>query len=94
MTEYWFRPKARGIGAGVPLNWKGWALFGGYLAAIIAVPTAWQVIDGHEGSILERLISIAIISGPFLYVARKKTAGGWHWRNGEGAADEHCRSDG
>ncbi len=92
MTDYWFRPKERGIGAGVPLNWKGWALFGAYLASIVAVPTAWQVIQGYEGSVLQRIIGVTLISVPFLYVAWKKTEGGWHWRNGEEIADERERA--
>ncbi len=92
MTEYWFRPKERGIGAGAPLSWKGWALFGGYVASIIAVPTVWQLIQGYEGSVLQRTIGVAIISVPFLYVAWKKTEGGWRWRRGEEIADERERA--
>jgi hypothetical protein len=83
MTEYWFRPKERGIGAGVPLNWKGWALFCGYIGCILAVPTAWRVVLGYEGTVLLRLVGVALVSVPFLYVAWKKTEGGWRWRNGE-----------
>ena len=88
MTEYWFRPKQRGIGAGVPLNWKGWALFGAYVACIIAVPKISQLILGYEGSVLQRIFGVIVVSVPFLLVAWKKTEGGWHWRNGEGSNDD------
>jgi hypothetical protein len=83
MTEYWFRPKQRGIGAGVPLNWKGWALFAAYLGSIIGVPTACQLMLGYPGSALLRTSVVALISVPFLLVAWKKTEGGWRWRSGE-----------
>ena len=92
MTEYWFRPKERGIGAGVPLNWKGWALFGAYVGSIILVPTISQLILGYEGSVLQRVLGVAAISVPFLYVAWKKTEGGWRWRSGEEAIDERERA--
>ena len=92
MTEYWFRPKERGIGAGVPLNWKGWTLFGAYVGSNILVPTISQLILGYEGSVLQRILGVALISVPFLYVAWKKTEGGWRWRRGEEAIDERERA--
>jgi hypothetical protein len=92
MTDYWFRPKERGIGAGVPLNWKGWALFGGYLAAIVAVPTAWEFILGYPGTLLLRFLGVALVSVPFLLIAWRKTEGGWRWRNGDDLEDERERA--
>jgi len=82
MSEYWFRPKERGIGAGVPLNWKGWALFAAYLGAILAVPSAWELYLGYPGSVSLRILGVVAVSVPFLLVAWKKTEGGWRWRNG------------
>ena len=92
MTDYWFRPKERGIGAGVPLNWKGWALFGCYICCILAVPTLWRLVLGYEGTVLLRIMGVALVSVPFLFVAWKKTEGGWHWRNGEEEVDERKRA--
>ena len=92
MTEYWFRPKQRGIGAGVPLNWKGWALFAAYLGSIVAVPTACQLVLGYPGSVPLRIAAVALISVPFLLTAWRKTEGGWHWRNGEELPDDHQQS--
>ena len=82
MSEYWFRPKERGIGAGIPLNWKGWALFVSYIAAIIVSPTLLQIYLGYEASSLVRFAFVALISIPFLYLSWTKTEGGWRWRNG------------
>ena len=88
MTEYWFRPKERGIGAGVPLNWKGWALFGSYVAAILSVPSLFELVQGYQGTVLQRVLGVVFISVPFLYVALKKTEGGWRWRKGRNDVDE------
>jgi hypothetical protein len=85
MSDYWFKPKQRGIGPGVPTSWKGWALFGVYVAAILAIPHVMVLAIGYEGSPLLRLAVVALISPPFLYVMWKKTEGGWRWRRGEDA---------
>ena len=92
MTEYWFRPKQRGIGAGVPLNWKGWTLFAFYVGCIIAVPTAFEAVLGYPGTVLQRCLAVALLSVPFLLIAWKKTEGGWRWRNGDELPDEHERA--
>ena len=86
MSDYWFRPKERGIGPGVPTNWKGWALFLIYLGSIVAIPSAFTLVLGHEATVIERAIALVVISVPVLYIARKKTEGGWRWRKG-GDAD-------
>ena len=83
MTEYWFKPKERGIGAGVPTSWKGWALFSGYVSSIVLTPSLIELYLGYEGTVLQRGGAVALISVPFLWVARKKTEGGWRWRRGE-----------
>ena len=90
MTEYWFRPKEKGIGAGMPISWKGWALFVAYVGSILAIPRALQLAIGHEGSVSLRLAIVAAISVPFLLVAWRKTEGGWRWRRGD--EDEHQNS--
>lgn len=83
MTEFWFKPKQRGVGAGVPISWKGWALFAAYVASILAVPFALQLVLGYEGSVPLRLACVAGVSLPFLLIAWKKTEGGWRWRRDE-----------
>lgn len=89
MSEYWFKPKQRGIGPGVPINWKGWALFGAYVATILSVPRGMILLIGYEGSPFLRLGAVALVSVPFLFLMWLKTEGGWRWRNrGEDAADD------
>jgi hypothetical protein len=92
MSEFWFRPKERGIGAGVPLNWKGWALFAAYIGAILAVPSIYEAYLGYPGTILLRILGVVAISVPFLFVAWKKTEGGWRWRHGGEDADDENRA--
>jgi hypothetical protein len=92
MSEYWFKPKERGIGAGVPISWKGWALFVAYVAAILAVPEIIKLYLGYEGSVPMRLVGVGAISVPFLFVAWKKTEGGWRWRRGKDDAEDESRA--
>ena len=66
-----------------PLNWKGWTLFGSYIGAILAVPQGMTLAFGYEGSSLQRLAAVLLLSVPFLMVMWKKTEGGWRWRNGD-----------
>jgi hypothetical protein len=86
MTQYWFKPKQRGIGAGVPIHWKGWALFATYLVAIVAVPSLYEVYLGYPGTPLLRIVGVVAVSVPFLWLAWTKTEGGWRWRRG---GEEH-----
>ena len=83
MTEYWFRPKQRGFGAGMPIHWKGWVLWAALLAAIVGAPEALRLYLGYPGNALQRVLCVAAVVIPFLYVAAKKTEGGWRWRNGD-----------
>lgn len=92
MTEYWFRQKQRGIGAGIPLNWKGWVLYVAYLAVIIAIPSGFQWLFGNRGTLLLRMLAIVLVSIPFVWVAWKKTEGGWHWRKDDEPRDPDDRS--
>jgi hypothetical protein len=38
--------------------------------------------------VLQRILGVVVISVPFLYLAWKKTEGGWRWRYGRDDADE------
>jgi len=91
MTKYWFRPKERGIGAGMPIHWKGWALFVAYIASIVLVPTAYELYLGYPGTVFLRILGVVAVSVPFLYIAWKKTEGGWRWRHGGEDADDGNR---
>ena len=92
MAEYWFKPKQRGIGAGVPIHWKGWALFAAYVVSILSVPALIKLRLGYEGSVPLRLFAVVAISVPFLFVAWKKTEGGWRWRRGDDDSGDETRA--
>ena len=83
MTEFWFRPKRHGFGAGLPIHWKGWVALGLYVGAVIAMPWVNVALLGFPDAFLYRLVGVAVLSVPFFYIAWKKTEGGWRWRNGE-----------
>jgi len=83
MTQYWFRPKKHGYGAGLPIHWKGWVALGLYAGAIVAMPWVYVTYLGIPDEFLYRLIGVVVLSVPFVYIAWKKTEGGWRWRTGK-----------
>ena len=82
-NQPWFRHKEFGYGAGLPLNWKGWALTAAYLVCLIAFPYPLQVYLGYPPGFEERLVTLAAITIPFILILRHKTDGGWRWRRGD-----------
>ena len=83
MSRAWFRPKTRGYGAGRPIHWKGWALLAAFIAAIIVFPFPLEYYLGRPANSLERLAVIIAIAVPFIWIIKRKTEGGWHWRSGK-----------
>ena len=92
MPEYWFRPKRRGIGIGLPIHWKGWVTLLLYMGAIVAMPWVYVTYLGIPDEFVYRLIGVTVLSVPFLWVVIRKTRGGWRWRSGED--DESIENDG
>lgn len=73
----WFAPQAYGIGAGLPISWRGWAMLGVFLAVVLATGLAFQ-----DRPIV--LIAIVIpLTAVFLLIAARTTRGGWRWRWGD-----------
>jgi len=72
----WFRPKAFGYGAGLPIAWQGWALLAAHVALIAGIAVA---LRDQPGAATALAIGTAFAPLP-LYRAR--TEGGWHWRWG------------
>lgn len=72
----WFAPKRYGYGAGLPVAWQGWALFAGYGLALLAA------ILIAERSPLATLSIIVSATALLLFIAARKTRGGWRWRWG------------
>jgi len=77
----WFAPKRYGYGAGLPIAWQGWALLAGYIAVMLA-PTPLLEWDPILGTGIAAAVWIAA-TALFLWLAKRKTRGGWRFRNGE-----------
>ncbi|MDE2112635.1 MAG: hypothetical protein KGJ79_15950 [Alphaproteobacteria bacterium] len=78
----WFRPKVLGYGAGLPICWQGWATVAGFIGAtLLGAQLAITYLTGD----LRHIALIAAVAVPLavvLSIVRKKTEGGWHWRDG------------
>ncbi|MDZ3832400.1 MAG: hypothetical protein U0S50_11340 [Sphingopyxis sp.] len=72
----WFRPRARGFGAGLPIAWQGWAM----LAAHAALLTGLALLLQGRPAMLALLLLAAAFAPLPLYRAR--TEGGWRWQWG------------
>lgn len=73
----WFSQKQYGLGSGLPISWKGWALFTSYLAAALGMAFFFE----QEGYFWE--IAFAVVTLLFLIIVWKKTEGGWQWKWGK-----------
>lgn len=72
----WFRPKAIGYGAGLPIAWQGWVLMVAHIGLILGVSA---LLMGKPILMVPLVMFVAIAPMP-IYAAR--TAGGWKWRWG------------
>ena len=73
----WFRPKAYGIGAGLPIAWQGWAVMAVYFALIGLA--AYLFGDGSAAGASIVLPATAVL----IFIVMRTTRGGWRWRRGE-----------
>jgi hypothetical protein len=74
----WFAAKRYGYGAGLPIAWQGWAVIGGYIAALAL--SKWLLLPNHwvVWVIVFITLTVALIA-----VAAQHTRGGWRWRSGK-----------
>lgn len=79
--EAWFRPKTIGYGAGMPIHWKGWALLAAYIGVLFAIPPFLAYILGYAAGLWLKLALIVAVTVPFIWIVKRKTAGGWRWRS-------------
>jgi hypothetical protein len=82
MPKYWFKQKQFGTGA-TPSTWEGWALT--VLALLLAagvVLVGPGIRDNLQRSLFV-VIGLVLVLAPYVYVAWRKTEGGWRWRSGE-----------
>lgn len=88
MTDYWFKPKTHGYGAG-PSNWKGWLATFAFIF-VAQVPAfaliVWPAMDRAGPQVWHfvvwAVLTIALVAG-FILLCRVKTDGEWRWRWGE-----------
>ncbi len=80
MAKYWFKPHDYGYGA-APVSWQGWAVVGGFVA-IVGAMTIGVVSSGRNDAavIVPFLVIVFGLVGALLFVAKRKTDGGWRWR--------------
>ena len=76
----WFAPKRLGYGAGLPIAWQGWALLGAYVAVVTGLSAVLERADLTGWAIWA--IGVAAATAVLIVVARKRTRGGWRWRDG------------
>ncbi len=74
----WFAPKRHGYGAGLPISWRGWVIFIGYLSIVIL--SAVFLAPRSEIAFAGLVASLTIA---FILIAKKTTRGGWRWRWGD-----------
>jgi hypothetical protein len=78
--EPWFRAKRFGYGAGLPLNWKGWAHLAVFVVVITVGNIAIQKYLPVGGRAPAMAIGAVVFVLPMLWLAARKTEGGWRWR--------------
>ena len=77
----WFAAKRFGYGAGLPIAPQGWALVISYGAAMAGIVALAQQ-PGRSTEIVASGLFL-ICTALFVLITRKRTAGGWRWRNGD-----------
>ena len=71
----WFAAKRRGLGAGPPIAWQGWAV----LAAFASVICIALVIFGPDDPLALTMVLPAIAALCIVIARTTKGGWGWHW---------------
>ncbi len=82
MPRYWFRQKTFGYGA-TPNTWEGWTLTVIICLCLFGVVLLGPVIRDNTIRALWMVLGIAVTVGVFIFIAYRKTEGGWRWRSGD-----------
>jgi len=77
MNEYWFKPRRYGLGA-YPSSWEGWLATGAFVASVFFISTAFP--PDHRPLAFYGAVASAALA--FVWLAWRKTEGGWRWRWG------------
>ncbi|MEI7790952.1 MAG: hypothetical protein WCJ15_07220 [Alphaproteobacteria bacterium] len=81
MPRYWFRQKTFGYGA-TPNTWEGWTLSIIICLCLFGVVLLGPAIRDNTIRALWMVLGIALTVGVFIFIAYRKTEGGWRWRSG------------
>jgi hypothetical protein len=81
MPRYWFRQKTFGYGA-TPNTWEGWTLSIIICLCLFGVVLLGPAIRDNTIRALWMVLGIALTVGVFIFIAFRKTEGGWRWRSG------------
>lgn len=76
--RHWFEPKRYGYGAGLPVAWQGWVLLGLFVGGLAGAGLLFMPDDP-----VSFFAVTLVLTGILLFVASRKTRGGWRWRSGE-----------
>jgi len=83
MHRYWFRPKKYGYGA-TPVTWEGWAITLGTVLAMLVVSHYLRLASPSPWALAATIAFDAAALAALVVVSRRKTAGEWRWRWGDG----------
>lgn len=76
----WFRPKAYGFGAGLPIAWQGWILTLAFLTLVVGLGT---LASTGGMAAIAAVAAIVVATAVFIVIVHRRTRGGWRWRWGE-----------
>lgn len=77
----WFLPKRYGYGAGLPIAWQGWVLLAAHLLVVLGL-AIWAAASADIVVVAGAVTGIFLATVPLVVVVRKRTRGGWRWRDG------------
>lgn len=77
----WFRVKKYGYGAGLPINWQGWAFIGALVGVLAGIG---QLAENKSGGAQAIAMAAFILTVTYaIIIAARRTDGEWRWRWGE-----------
>lgn len=82
MGKAWFAPKRYGYGAGAPVSWEGWSVLLALFAGLFAVLYLPRHLTTPDVASVVSTVGAVVLIAVFILIAKAKTDGGWHWRNG------------
>jgi len=79
MGQPWFRTKAYGYGAGLPIRWEGWAVLAVALVALIGVEFLPAALTAAHPWLRQALRMGVILGGAVIAWRKSDRPWGWRW---------------